>query len=185
MWNENFRRSESLFTSRNDFSEEIFIGRVALDNSGTKRSPQLAGQKLEAGFTAATVEILSDGKCVASRARSRAADQKLALQLHQRDVPLQRVQRAVHLGCHFNRNARGVYFTGQKALPLLAGKASIILSGSAAWQMGASGFGAYAAMKAAVDLFCPDLDRGVGQPRHSSERNQAWTDGDAHGPSRR
>jgi NAD(P)-dependent dehydrogenase (short-subunit alcohol dehydrogenase family) len=33
---------------------------------------------------------------------------------------------------HFNLNARGVYFTVQKALPLLADKASIILSGSAA-----------------------------------------------------
>jgi len=34
---------------------------------------------------------------------------------------------------HFNLNARGVYFTVQKALPLLADKGSIILSGSAAW----------------------------------------------------
>jgi NAD(P)-dependent dehydrogenase (short-subunit alcohol dehydrogenase family) len=32
----------------------------------------------------------------------------------------------------FNLNARGAYFTVQKALPLLADKASIILSGSAA-----------------------------------------------------
>jgi NAD(P)-dependent dehydrogenase (short-subunit alcohol dehydrogenase family) len=37
---------------------------------------------------------------------------------------------------HFNLNARGAYFTAQKALPLLTDKASIILSGSAAWQMG-------------------------------------------------
>src|ERR1700751_2546711 len=46
---------------------------------------------------------------------------------------------------HFNLNARGAYFTVQKALPLLADKASIILSGSAAWQMGIPGFGAYSA----------------------------------------
>jgi NAD(P)-dependent dehydrogenase (short-subunit alcohol dehydrogenase family) len=48
---------------------------------------------------------------------------------------------------HFNLNARGSYFTVQKALPLLADKASIILSGSAAWQMGVPGFGAYSARR--------------------------------------
>lgn len=54
---------------------------------------------------------------------------------------------------HFNLNARGVYFTVQKALPLLADKASIILSGSAAWQMGVPAFGAYSATKAALVSF--------------------------------
>ncbi|MBV8968697.1 MAG: SDR family oxidoreductase [Verrucomicrobia bacterium] len=54
---------------------------------------------------------------------------------------------------HFNLNARGAYFTVQKALPLLADKASIILSGSAAWQMGIPGFGAYSATKAALVSF--------------------------------
>ena len=54
---------------------------------------------------------------------------------------------------HFNLNARGVYFTVQKALPLLADKASIILSGSAAWQMGIPAFGAYSATKAALVSF--------------------------------
>jgi NAD(P)-dependent dehydrogenase (short-subunit alcohol dehydrogenase family) len=53
----------------------------------------------------------------------------------------------------FNVNARGAYFTVQKAMPLLAAKASIILSGSAAWQMGVPGFGAYAATKAALVSF--------------------------------
>lgn len=53
----------------------------------------------------------------------------------------------------FNLNARGVYFTVQKALPLLAGNASIILSGSAAWQMGIPGYGAYSATKAALVSF--------------------------------
>jgi NAD(P)-dependent dehydrogenase (short-subunit alcohol dehydrogenase family) len=51
---------------------------------------------------------------------------------------------------HFNLNARGVYFTVQKALPLLANNGSIILSGSAAWQMGIPGYGAYSATKAAL-----------------------------------
>ena len=54
---------------------------------------------------------------------------------------------------HFNLNARGAYFTVQKALPLLADKASIILSGSAAWQMGVPAFGAYSATKAALVSF--------------------------------
>jgi NAD(P)-dependent dehydrogenase (short-subunit alcohol dehydrogenase family) len=54
---------------------------------------------------------------------------------------------------HFNLNARGAYFTVQKALPLLANKASIILSGSAAWQMGIPGYGAYSATKAALVSF--------------------------------
>jgi NAD(P)-dependent dehydrogenase (short-subunit alcohol dehydrogenase family) len=53
----------------------------------------------------------------------------------------------------FDLNARGTYFTVQKALPLLADKASIILSGSAAWQMGVPGFGTYAATKAALVSF--------------------------------
>src|ERR1700733_10095775 len=42
---------------------------------------------------------------------------------------------------HFNLNARGAYCTVQKALPLLADNASIILSGSAAWRMGLPGRG--------------------------------------------
>jgi NAD(P)-dependent dehydrogenase (short-subunit alcohol dehydrogenase family) len=50
-------------------------------------------------------------------------------------------------------NARGAYFTVQKALPLLTDKASIILSGSAAWQMGIPGYGAYSATKAALVSF--------------------------------
>jgi NAD(P)-dependent dehydrogenase (short-subunit alcohol dehydrogenase family) len=54
---------------------------------------------------------------------------------------------------HFNLNARGAYFSVQKALPLLADKASIILSGSAAWQMGVPGFGPYSATKAALVSF--------------------------------
>src|SRR5580658_7303818 len=54
---------------------------------------------------------------------------------------------------HFNLNARGAYFTVQKALSLLADKASIILSGSGAWQLGVPGFGAYSATKAALVSF--------------------------------
>jgi NAD(P)-dependent dehydrogenase (short-subunit alcohol dehydrogenase family) len=53
----------------------------------------------------------------------------------------------------FNLNARGTYFTVQKALPLLTEKASIILCGSGAWQMGVPNFGAYSATKAALVSF--------------------------------
>jgi NAD(P)-dependent dehydrogenase (short-subunit alcohol dehydrogenase family) len=53
----------------------------------------------------------------------------------------------------FDLNARGTYFTVQKALPLLADKASIILNGSGAWQMGVPGFGTYSATKAALVSF--------------------------------
>jgi NAD(P)-dependent dehydrogenase (short-subunit alcohol dehydrogenase family) len=53
----------------------------------------------------------------------------------------------------FDLNARGTYFTVQKALPLLSDRGSIILSGSAAWQMGVPGFGTYAATKAALVSF--------------------------------
>ena len=53
----------------------------------------------------------------------------------------------------FALNARGTYFTVQKALPLLTDKGSIILSGSAAWQMGIPGFGTYSATKAALVSF--------------------------------
>jgi len=54
---------------------------------------------------------------------------------------------------HFDLNARGVYFTVQKALPLLTENGSIILSGSAAWQMGIPNYGAYSATKAALVSF--------------------------------
>ena len=54
---------------------------------------------------------------------------------------------------HFDLNARGVYFTVQKALPLLADNGSIILSGSAAWQMGIPNYGPYSATKAALVSF--------------------------------
>ena len=86
---------------------------------------------------------------------------------------------------HFNLNARGAYFTVQKALPLLADKASIILSGSARMADGHSGLQRVFGDESSFGLLCPHLDRRVGQPWHSSERNQSWTDGDAHGPRRR
>jgi NAD(P)-dependent dehydrogenase (short-subunit alcohol dehydrogenase family) len=57
---------------------------------------------------------------------------------------------AEHFDRTFNTNARGAYFTVQKALPLLNHGASIILTGSGVWQKGMPIYSTYAATKAAV-----------------------------------
>ncbi|WP_137128115.1 SDR family oxidoreductase [Roseomonas sp. HF4] len=53
----------------------------------------------------------------------------------------------------FGRNVKGVLFTVQKALPLLADGASVILTGSTAATRGTPAFSVYAASKAAVRSF--------------------------------
>jgi NAD(P)-dependent dehydrogenase (short-subunit alcohol dehydrogenase family) len=53
----------------------------------------------------------------------------------------------------FDRNVKGVLFTVQKALPLLADHASVILTGSTAASMGTAAFSVYGASKAAVRAF--------------------------------
>lgn len=53
----------------------------------------------------------------------------------------------------FGRNVKGVLFTVQKALPLLAEGASVILTGSTAGTEGTPAFSVYAASKAAVRSF--------------------------------
>jgi NAD(P)-dependent dehydrogenase (short-subunit alcohol dehydrogenase family) len=58
-----------------------------------------------------------------------------------------------HFDRTFNTNARGVYFTVQRALPLLNDGASIILNGSGAWQKGIPVYGTYSASKAALRSF--------------------------------
>lgn len=55
-----------------------------------------------------------------------------------------------HFDRTFNINARGVYFTVQKALPFLNDGASIILSGSVVGQKGMPIYSTYAATKAAL-----------------------------------
>jgi len=55
-----------------------------------------------------------------------------------------------HFDITFNTNARGAYFTVQKALPLLNDGASIILTGSGVWRKGNPVYGTYAATKAAL-----------------------------------
>jgi len=66
----------------------------------------------------------------------------------------------------FDRNVKGVLFTVQKALPLLAQGASVILTGSTAGSSGTAAFSVYSASKAAVRAFARswilDLkDRGI------------------------
>ncbi len=53
----------------------------------------------------------------------------------------------------FSRNVKGTLFTVQKALPLLADGASIILTGSTAASSGTPAFSVYAASKAAIRAF--------------------------------
>ena len=58
-----------------------------------------------------------------------------------------------HYDDTFERNVKGVLFTVQKALPLLARYASVILTGSTAGSGGSAAFSVYAASKAAVRAF--------------------------------
>jgi NAD(P)-dependent dehydrogenase (short-subunit alcohol dehydrogenase family) len=55
-----------------------------------------------------------------------------------------------HFDRTFDTNARGAYFTVQKALPLVNDGASIILTSSTVWQKGVPIYGTYAAAKAAL-----------------------------------
>ncbi|MEV4116249.1 SDR family oxidoreductase [Nonomuraea sp. NPDC049695] len=67
-------------------------------------------------------------------------------------APLEQVTEQ-HFDTTFGINVRGLLFTVQKALPLLADGASVILTGSTTGTKGAEAFGVYAASKAAVRSF--------------------------------
>jgi len=58
---------------------------------------------------------------------------------------------------HFNANVKGLYFTVQKALPLLKDGASVILNGSIVTVKGFLGVSVYSATKAAVRSFARTL----------------------------
>jgi len=60
---------------------------------------------------------------------------------------------AQHFDKTFDTNARGVYFTVQKALPLMNDGGSIILTGSAVWPKGFPAYSTYSATKAALRSF--------------------------------
>ncbi|WP_070156641.1 SDR family oxidoreductase [Sphingobium phenoxybenzoativorans] len=71
-----------------------------------------------------------------------------------------------HFDRVFNVNTRGVFFTVQKALPLLSDGASIVLTASNAHYKGIPGFAPYSASKAAVRSFARTWaaelkDRGI------------------------
>lgn len=58
-----------------------------------------------------------------------------------------------HFDKTFNINAKGAYFTVQKALPIMNDGGSVILVGSGAWLKGFPGYSTYAATKAALRSF--------------------------------
>ena len=58
-----------------------------------------------------------------------------------------------HYDKTFGVNARGVFFTVQKALPLMKDSGSIIVNGSGAWQKGIPMYSTYSATKAALRSF--------------------------------
>ena len=58
-----------------------------------------------------------------------------------------------HFDRTFDINARGAYFTVQKALPLMNDGGSIILVSSGAWLKGIPGYSTYSATKAALRSF--------------------------------
>lgn len=58
-----------------------------------------------------------------------------------------------HFDKTFDTNAKGAYFTIQKALPIMNDGGSVILVGSSAWLKGFPGYGTYAATKAALRSF--------------------------------
>jgi len=60
---------------------------------------------------------------------------------------------AQHFDKTFDTNARGVYFTVQKALPLMNDCGSIILTGSAVWPKGFPAYSTYSATKAVLRSF--------------------------------
>jgi NAD(P)-dependent dehydrogenase (short-subunit alcohol dehydrogenase family) len=55
-----------------------------------------------------------------------------------------------HFDATFDTNARGTFFTVQKALPILKDGGSIVLTGSGVWVKGYEGYATYAATKAAM-----------------------------------
>lgn len=67
-------------------------------------------------------------------------------------LPLGNITEA-HYDDTFDRNVKGVLFTVQKALPLLAEGGSVILTGSTAGSAGTAAFSVYSASKAAVRAF--------------------------------
>jgi len=67
-------------------------------------------------------------------------------------APLEEVTES-HFDQHFNINVKGLFFTVQKALPMLSDGASVILNASIVKDKGFAGMSVYTATKAAVRSF--------------------------------
>ena len=91
---------------------------------------------------------------------------------------------------HFDANVKGLYFTVQKALPLLKDGASVILNGSIATVKGFPGISVYSATKAAVRSFARTWTNELRESPHPREHASAraistlrlleqWQQGDA------
>lgn len=70
-----------------------------------------------------------------------------------------------HFAVTFNVNARGTFFTVQRALPLLRDGGAIVLVGSANHTKGLPEYTVYSATKAALRSFA-ELGRGTPDPRY-------------------
>lgn len=68
-----------------------------------------------------------------------------------------------HFDALFGVNVKGAYFTVQKALPLLAPGASVILTGSANGRVGMPGASVYSATKAALRSLARTLSADLGE----------------------
>ena len=79
-----------------------------------------------------------------------------------------------HFDKTFNTNARGTYFTVQRALPYLNDGASIILVASAGKNKGLPGRSTYSATKAALPVICPDVDQRTQGTEDQDQRVEPW-----------
>ena len=73
----------------------------------------------------------------------------------------------------FDINARGVFFAVQKALPLMKGAGSIILTGSGIWQKGVPVYATYGATKAALRSFVRTWTAEFAGQRNPREHDQS------------
>ena len=85
-----------------------------------------------------------------------------------------------HFDKIFDTNARGTYFTVQKALPYLNDGASIILVAAAGKNKGMPGRSAYSATKAAIRSLCSDVDQRTEGSKDQDQRAQPWRRRHAH-----
>src|SRR5438128_4712492 len=86
-------------------------------------------------------------------------------------LPLSEVTEA-HFDESFTVNARGLFFTVQKALPYLKPGSAIVLNASVADEIGLPGASVYSASKAAVRSFARTMTAGAGRSRYPCQRGE-------------